>query len=108
MREGGMRPVRTRRRWSSYAGEVDERPANLPLREDGTHGFSAPAPDLLVVTDVTEFKVAGGAKVYLSPVTGCFDGMPVAWSVSAHPDSELTDGLATPIWTIPGGTAPPP
>lgn len=93
MREGGMVPVRTRtrRHWSSYAGEPDERPANAPLREDGTHDFTAPEPDRLVVTDVTEFKVAGGEKVYLSPVIDCFDGAPVAWSISGHPDSSLTD-----------------
>lgn len=92
MREGGMRPVRTRKgRWSSYAGEPDGRPANLPLREDGTHDFSADGPDRLVVTDVTEFKVAGGAKVYLSPVIDCFDGMPASWSISRRPDSALAD-----------------
>ena len=93
MREGAMRPVRTRRRarWTSYRGEPDERPANLPLRGDGSHDFSAGEPDRLVVTDVTEFAVAGGAKVYLSPVIDCFDGMPVSWSVSRRPDSALVD-----------------
>lgn len=91
-REEGMSPMRTRRRrrYSSYAGECDERPANLPLREDGTHDFSADAPDQMVVTDVTEFAV-GGRKAYLSPVIDCFDGLPAAWSVSSHPDSALCD-----------------
>ena len=42
-----------RARWSSYRGELAERPANLPLREDGAHDFSAPEPGLLAVTDVT-------------------------------------------------------
>lgn len=92
MREEGMSPMRTRRRrrYSSYAGECDERPANLPLREDGAHDFSADAPDQMVVTDVTEFAV-GGRKAYLSPVIDCFDGLPAAWSVSSHPDSALCD-----------------
>lgn len=105
MREGGMRPVRTRRRrWSSYGGETDERPANLPLRDDGTHDFSAAEPDRLVVTDVTEFKVAGGAKVYLSPVVDCFDGCPVSWSASTHPDSALADSsLAAYLGRLPEG-----
>ena len=109
MREGGMRPSRTRRRarWSSYAGEPDGRPANLPLRGDGTHDFSAPAPDSLVVTDVTEFRVAGGAKVYLSPVVDCFDGMPVSWSVSRRPDSALVDSsLGRYLSGLPAGHAP--
>lgn len=93
MREGGMAARRTRRRsrWTSYEGEPDARPANAPLRGDGAHDFSAAEPDRLVVTDVTEFKVAGDAKVYLSPVVDCFDGDPVAWSVSEHPDSALVD-----------------
>lgn len=92
MREGGMVPVRTRRRkrYSSYAGEVDERPANLPLRADGTHDFTAASPGRMVVTDVTEFAV-GPHKVYLSPVIDCFDGLPAAWAVSTHPDSALCD-----------------
>lgn len=109
MREGGMaaRSAAAPRRWSSYAGEPDERPANLPLRADGTHDFSAPAPDALLVTDVTEFKVAGGAKVYLSPVIDCFDGMPVSWSASRHPDSGLCDSsLAAWAARLPEGHAP--
>lgn len=90
MRAGGMEARRTRRcrRWSSYAGETDARPANLPLGPDGRHDFSAPEPWRMAVTDVTEFKVRGG-KAYLSPVIDCFDGEPAAWSVSRHPDSGL-------------------
>ena len=93
MREEGLVPVQVkeRRRHSSYAGETDERPANLPLREDGTHGFRADAPGRLVVTDVTEFDL-GGLKVYLSPIIDCFDGCPVAWRTSTRPDDELTAG----------------
>lgn len=93
MREEGLVPVQVkeRRRHSSYKGETDERPENLPLREDGTHGFRAEAPGRLVVTDVTEFAL-DGFKAYLSPVIDCFDGCPVSWSVSARPDDELTAG----------------
>lgn len=108
MRAEGLVPCRRRaeRRWSSYAGESGERPANLPREralerraagEDfrRAHDFSAPAPGELAVTDVTEFKVGGGsapaAKVYLSPVLDCFDGLPAAWSASTRPDSELCD-----------------
>lgn len=92
MREGHMCARRTRKRskWSSYQGEVDERPANIPLRDDGSHGFSTDAPGEMIVTDVTEFAI-GKKKVYLSPIVDCFDGLPVAWSISTHPDSELCD-----------------
>lgn len=87
--------------YSSYAGEIDERPDNIPkqrakARRDAgedfrkAHDFSASHPFELAVTDVTEFKL-GSFKAYLSPVIDCFDGMPSSWSISMHPDSELCD-----------------
>lgn len=91
MRSGNMHPRRAKtKKYSSYKGESDSRPANLPLRKDGTHDFGCDAPGKLVVTDVTEFKT-GGTKVYLSPIIDCFDGMPIAYASSLHPDSELCD-----------------
>ncbi len=76
----------------SYEGELAERPPNLPLREDGTHDFSAQAPGRLVVTDVTEFAL-DDCKVYLSPAIDCLDGWPVCWTISRHPDSDLCVGM---------------
>ena len=84
--------VRRRARYNSYRGELAERPANLPLREDGTHEFSAPEPGLLVVTDVSEFAL-DGFKAYLSPAIDCFDGWPVCWRLSRHPDKGLMVGM---------------
>lgn len=98
------RKTRAPRGYSSYGGEPDERPANVPLGPRGRHDFTCASPGDLVVTDVTEFKV-GGARVYLSPVIDCFDGMPVAHSVSLHPDSALCDGsLALALERGPVGT----
>ena len=94
MREEGLRPayLRRRRRHSSYAGEVGEAPPNLPLGEDGRHDFSAPAPNRLWVTDITEFRLPGDARgACLSPAVGCFDGRPVAWSAGTSPTAELAD-----------------
>ena len=89
MREEGLRVVYARRRakgWSSYEGEVSKAPANLVNRR-----FRADAPDELWLTDITEFRLPGGRKVYLSPVIDCFDGKPVAWSIGEHPDRELAN-----------------
>lgn len=86
------RQMRRRARYSSYAGERGERPPNLPLREDDSHDFSSPEPGLLVVTDVTEFAL-DGYRAYLSPAIDCFDGRPVCWTVSEHPDRELVLGM---------------
>lgn len=86
------RQMRRRARYSSYRGELAERPANLPLAEDGTHDFHAPEPGMLVVTDVSELAL-DGFKAYLSPAIDCFDGWPVCWRLSRHPDGALVAGM---------------
>lgn len=92
MREEGLSAARRRRRaWSSYAGEASPAPPNLPLRADGTHDFSAPAPNELWVTDITEFRLPSGERAYLSPVIDCFDGRPVAWSCGPRPTAALAN-----------------
>lgn len=94
MRERGLEVVYRgrRRRWSSYAGEQGERPANLPLGEDGTHDFRADAPNERWVSDITEFRLPDDPrKVYLSPVVDLFDMRPVGWSASTSPDAALAD-----------------
>ena len=88
MGEEGLRVCYNRRRrgWSSYAGEVSKAPANLVARN-----FHADAPDALWLTDITEFRLPGDRKVYLSPVIDCFDGKPVSWSIGLRPTAELAN-----------------
>ncbi len=118
MREEGLEAARPRRRrYSSYAGEPDGRPANAPReraearRATGEayapdHDFSAQAPGSLAVTDVSELP-ACGTKLYLSPVVDCFDGLPAARGLSRHPDSSLCDGsLAAYLDGLPAGSSP--
>jgi len=110
MRERGLRPVylRKRRRYSSYAGEIDDAPANLPLREDGTHDFRADAPNEKWATDITEFGLPDDPrKVYLSPVVDLFDGKPVAWSIGLRPDAGLANSsLEAACATLRAGERP--
>ena len=99
------------------AGADGGRPANVPReravarREAGedfrlAHDFSASAPGELLVTDVTEFSL-NGFKAYLSPVIDCWDGCPVGFSVSAHPDGELcSSSLREALACLPAGSAP--
>lgn len=61
---------------SSYRGELDAHPENLPLQEGDAHTFHADAPGRLVGTVVTEFRHSD-SKVYLSPVIDCHDGRPI-------------------------------
>lgn len=73
MREEGLEVVYNKRRargYSSYAGEVSKAPENLVNRR-----FRADEPNRLWPTDITEFRLPGGEKVYLSPIVDCFDGM---------------------------------
>lgn len=112
MRRQGLVPAWLRRRrrkaWSSYRGEIDEAAPNLPLRPDGTHDFSAPAPNVLWVSDITEFRLPGDArKVYLSPVLDMFDGRAVSWSVGMSPDAALANSsLAAACATLAPGESP--
>ena len=79
MREEGLEVVYNKRRargYSSYAGEVSKAPENLVSRN-----FHADEPNRLWLTDITEFRLPGGEKVYLSPIVDCFDGMPVLASI---------------------------
>ncbi len=104
MREQGLSARRRRRRaWSSYAGEASPAPPNLPLRPDGTHDFSAPAPNRLWATDITEFRLPSDEKAYLSVVLDCFDGRPAGWSVGPRP----TAALANSSWRPRAPPSPP-
>lgn len=97
-REGIVRKaalMRRRARNRSYRVELAERPAKVHLR--GTHDFCAAAPGLLVVTDVTEFRL-DGYRAYLSPAIGCFDGWPICWRISVHADSDLIVGMLRVWW----------
>lgn len=96
MGEEGLQPPRRRKssRYSSYSAAADTSDLpNVPLLEDGTHDFSAPAPNVLWVTDVTEFLLPCGARVYLSPVLDCFDGALASWRASV---SERAEDLTNP------------
>ena len=94
MRERGLEVAyaRRRRRWSSYRGERGDRPANMPLLPDGTHDFSAAAPNEKWASDITEFSLPDDPRrVYLSPVLDLFDLKPVGVAASTSPDADLAD-----------------
>ena len=79
--------------YSSYAGEPDKGAPNLPYdARTGKHDFHADSPNEKWVTDITEFKLPDDkGKVYLSPVIDLYDGKPIGWSISKHPDSKLAE-----------------
>jgi putative transposase len=93
--------VRRPRRYRSWLGQPGAVAENVLNRQ-----FSAEAPDMKWVTDVTEFRV-GDRKVYLSPVIDLFDRSVVAYSRGLSPSLELTNSsLREAIATLPAGAAP--
>jgi putative transposase len=54
--------------------------------------FHANTPNTKWLTDLTEFHIPAG-KVYLSPITDCFDGLVVSWTIGTSPDAELVNTM---------------
>lgn len=78
MREEGLICRIRRKRYNSYRGEEGKAAKNILNRN-----FTAKAPMKKLVTNVTEFKVAG-AKAYLSPVMDLYNNEIIAWSVARN------------------------
>lgn len=89
MREEDLIPCwmrKKRKPYSSYAGEVSVAPQNLVKRD-----FRSALPNMLWLTDITEFKLPNEHKVYLSAIRDCFDSSIVSWRIGRHPDSMLAN-----------------
>lgn len=102
MRELGLVcPIRRRRRYVSYQGEVGKVADNVLARD-----FTATAPNQKWVTDVTEFRISD-RKIYFSPVMDLFDRQIISYAVSASPTLELTTAsLREALATLEEGQAP--
>ena len=102
MTSHGLVPLfKSAKRYSSYKGELTKAPKNLVNRD-----FHAERPNMLWVTDLTEFSISAG-KAYLSPVIDCYDGLPVAWTIGTSPNAALAnDMLADACSTLRDGEKP--
>lgn len=96
MRELGLQcPVRRRRRYNSFRGEVGQAAANVLNRQ-----FAAKVEHTKWVTDVTEFNV-GSSKVYVSPVLDLHDHRIISAMAGPSPSVKMvTDGLRLAIQTL--------
>ena len=95
----GLAPLfKSAKRYGSYKGEPAKAPKNLVNRD-----FHAERPNMLWVTDLTEFSIPAG-KAYLSPVIDCYDGLPVAWTIGTSPNAALANAACSPTRAPRSGT----
>ncbi len=88
MAQCGLITKRTsRKRYSSYLGEIDKGAENLISRD-----FHANIPNEKWLTDITEFAIPAG-KIYLSPMIDCFDGMIVSSAIGTSPNAALVNHM---------------
>lgn len=94
-------PVRRRKRYNSFRGEVGEAAVNLLNRQ-----FAAESRHTKRVTDVTEFTV-GATKSYLSPVPDLHDYRIISATAGPSPSVKMVaDSLKTAIDTLGSGEKP--
>ena len=88
-------PVRRRKRYNCFRGEVGQAADNILNRQ-----FTAESPHAKWVTDVTEFTV-GNTKVYVSPVLDLHDNRIISAAAGPSPSVKMvTDGLRAAIATL--------
>ncbi len=93
-------PVRAKR-YKSFKGEIGTTAPNVLERN-----FDAAGVNEKWVTDVTEFKVAGG-KVYLSPIMDLCTGEIITFTMDTRPSLEMaTTMLRNALAGLPDGAKP--
>lgn len=83
----GLKSLVRPKKYRSYRGAGHVAIANILDRQFGAEG-----PNLVWVTDVTEFNVRG-EKLYLSPVMDLYNGEIVTYKTSRRPTFDLVGGM---------------
>jgi putative transposase len=91
MCELGMNSLVKIKKYKSYKGEVGRVAPNLLKRK-----FKAKRAHQKLVTDVTEFKVAG-KKLFLSPVMDLFSGEILGYETARRPVYQMVDRMLTKV-----------
>lgn len=91
MCELGMNSQVKLKKYKSYKGLVGRTAPNLLNRK-----FKAKRARSKLVTDVTEFKVAG-RRLFLSPVMDLYNGEILAWEMATRPVYEMVDKMLVKV-----------
>ena len=87
MRAHGIRGYRRRRTVRTTISEpADQKVADLLERD-----FTAPAPNLRYVGDITYLPLTDGGNLYLATVIDCYSRRLVGWSIADHMRTELVE-----------------
>lgn len=87
MGELGLKSLVKIKKYKSYKGEVGRKAPNILKRR-----FYAKRPKKKLLTDVTEFKVAG-VKLYLSPMLDLYNGEIIAYEIARRPVYEMVASM---------------
>ena len=87
MREHGIVGYRRRRKVRTTIPEPADRKVPDLLNRD----FTAPAPNLRYVGDITYLPLADGNNLYLATVIDCYSRRLAGWSVAGHMRTELVE-----------------
>lgn len=76
--------VTRRKKYNSYKGTIGTVAPNTLNRN-----FTSDEPDRQYGTDITEYKLRDGEKVYFSPMKDMYNAEIVGYALSTHPDMKL-------------------
>lgn len=102
MQELGLRSIQRplRRKYNSYKGQIGKIAKNVLNRN-----FEANKPYKKLVTDVTEFKISTGEKLYLSPIIDLFNREVISFNISKRPKfDQIIDMLNKAFEIIPNNS----
>lgn len=101
MREHGIRGYRRRRKVRTTIPEPADQKVPDLLKRD----FTAPAPNLRYVGDITYLPLTDGANLYLATVIDCYSRRLVGWSIADHMRTELVEEALRAAAMTRGGLA---
>jgi transposase InsO family protein len=87
MRAAGIAGYRRRRRVKTTTPD----PANHKVPDLLCRDFTAAAPNLTYVGDITYLPLATGANLYLATVIDCYSGRVAGWAIAEHMRTELVE-----------------
>jgi transposase InsO family protein len=85
MRKSSIAGIRLRKRVRTTVPE----PSAMPVPDLVRRDFTAPAPGLKYMGDITYLPVGDGQFLYLATVLDCFSRRVVGWSIASHMRTEL-------------------